>query len=1705
MTSSSTPTTGSKVEFRVLGQLEALTDRVSVGLGGRKQRLVLAVLLANVNEVITQDSLIEAIWNGSSTDGGPRSLHTYVSLLRKILGGEIERVGGGYRLVANASTLDAIRFDELVRDARVALHDDPGSTAERLRDGLGLWRGEPYGDLGGEPALVAEANRLSEARLEAFEMRFEADLALGRHREIIPEVEAILANQPYREHLAAIQMLALYRSERQAEALRIYRDMRTRLVEELGVEPGAELQVLEQRILDHDTSLGSGGIAEGVPTRATARSYELHDIVDTTTFGPRYRGFEKTTGREVLLLAIGEPSRSSAFIRRFEPEMDSISRLEHPHLLPIYDHWRDPDSAYVVTPSPRGGPLATAMVGGALSLTSALRINDQLAMALGFLRRHERRHGAVSAQSVLLDEERNAYLTDSGICGIVGREPDHEDTYQLAELLCTMIGAHPGEAPWPAEIPSDLEHALARALHTESDHRFASAEDFARAVRQSAGLDVMPVAGLDDDRFERRNPFKGLRAFQESDAADFHGRDSLVNELLDALVDARLVSVVGPSGSGKSSVVRAGLFPRLRRGDAPSAVPLLITDMYPGTHPFESLETALSRVATTWGPDVASNLRSDPSGLREVAAAVSPPYVELVLLIDQFEETFSLVNDPAERDLFLRNITDAVSHETSSVRIILTLRADFFDQPLASSDFAEAFRESVVAVGPPTHDGLTRAVTEPATRAGVAIEPGLTTQIVADVMDQPGGLPLLQFTLSELFATRNSGMLTAEAYAATGGVAGALGTKAEQTYGGLSPPGRNTARQLFLRLVTVDDQADDTRRRVPQSELLELDIDASTMVDVIQQFGALRFLTFDRDPATRTPTIELAHEAILREWPRLQSWIDERRADLLIHRRVQVAVQDWRESEYNPAYLLRGGQLDQARAWLERTDMAVAEDERRLIDESSQTEEQERREREELEKRAARRRRAVVTVLAIAAVVATILGAYAFTQRQEANQNAAHADARGLALSSLRIANDDPELGILLAAEAIQRSASNGGALPEAMGALWSAYVENRTVLRLDGVGARAVTYSPDGSTFAVDSPVDGMVTIRDSQTGDELVSLTSSDQDALGYTWKLSFSPDGGLLAVARQGASSEAGTLEVFDARTGEIVHRFGGGADGYSGVSFSDTGHVAGLANHDGFERFEIITWDVATGERVSTVPTYRNDYPWPTPSIEFLAGGTELLVGMSEPEAGIGALMSVDVVAGTITRVTPIDFAPSEFALGPSEDRVALVSEDMGLVAVYDLSSAEPVFEPVPHQLPQAVSFSHDGAHFAVSGNESDVTIIDADSGDPQLVLSGHTASVWSTSFHPSAERIASVSFSGETRVWDVSSEGPADGGLVAGERDVLSLDTTAKFVVPSLTLEGAVVFDRETGEVVGDHDMLVVVPTHPAVARHADRLAGVSPDGSSAVVELSGGDVVYELPPCSSPVAISPDAQVVALDWGRVPRCDATPSLSGILDLETGRVYVDYGRRHSRYGSITGLETFDGRRYAAIVVEENEVSQIEIWALDAEPSLLGTFSEDHSDSLFYLLVSFSDDGRYLAAGTNGERALVIDVEALSNGASESDSIVFNQRVHTSNAPLALITPGGVVATAGFDGFHRHWDLATGELLFELEVDGVRGHTVNAYSPDYAHYFYEDHDGIIRRMPTDIDEMVEVAMASVTRDFTPDECGRYLKVEECSAFD
>jgi basic membrane lipoprotein Med (substrate-binding protein (PBP1-ABC) superfamily)/DNA-binding SARP family transcriptional activator len=494
--------------------------------------------------------------------------------------------------------------------------------------------------------------------------------------------------------------------------------------------------------------------------------------------------------------------------------------------------------------------------------------------------------------------------------------------------------------------------------------------------RDAGSADVEgPVPG-------RTNPFKGLRAFSEDDSADFFGRDRIVAETVRRLnTGAELIGLVGPSGSGKSSIVRAGLIPAIRKGAIEGSDAWQIAQMVPGSRPFAELEAALLRSSLDAPDSLSEQLADRETGvLRAVLRVLPTDTARLLLVIDQFEELFITVQHEDDRALFLSGLLNAIDDSHGRVNVVLTLRADFYDRPLAYPEFGSRLGDGIINVVPLRSNELEMAAQQPAERTGVTLEPALVAALLTDVIGRPGALPLFQYALTELFDRRVDDTLSVAEYEALGGVSGVLSRRADDLLAQLDDDQQLAAQQLFLRLVSIADTDEWTRRRVHASEVLSLDVDVLSLQMAIDAFASSRLLVLDRDVVSDAPTVEVAHEALLTNWSRLSGWIEAARDDVRRHVSLGAAMTEWSLADGNPDYLLSGARLDSYAQWAQTATMQLTTDERHFLDASLRyqkqvVEEQHRRQAIGAKvERSARRRLWAVT----AVIVAVAIGAGLF-------------------------------------------------------------------------------------------------------------------------------------------------------------------------------------------------------------------------------------------------------------------------------------------------------------------------------------------------------------------------------------------------------------------------------------------------------------------------------------------------------------------------------------------------------------------------------------------------------------------------------------------------------------------------------------------------------------------------------------------------------
>ncbi len=582
-------------------------------------------------------------------------------------------------------------------------------------------------------------------------------------------------------------------------------------------------------------------------------------------------------------------------------------------------------------------------------------------------------------------------------------------------------------------------------------------QDLVSAVTGAAR--TSPAAG-DAEIDDTVAPYRGLASFEEEQAEFFFGREDDTARIIETLKDSRFVAVMGASGSGKSSLVRAGVVRAIRSGRLPGSEDWPIRVFTPGGRPLTALAAQLHKAFPQESlAGTLKDLQTDQRSL-DLAATVgladSPPGRRLVLVADQFEELFTLCDDEAERKAFLDNLLYAATIPGGRVVVIVGMRADFYHRCAAYPDLRSLVSTEQYLVGPLTGEGLRRAIEEPARRVGVGLESGLLDTILADVGARPGGLPLLQHVLYELWQRRRGRMLTLEAYVAAGRLEGALAKRANTVYQALPPEQQAIARRALLRLVQPGEGTEDTRRRADLDELVSRAGDQAAAEKVVEALAQERLLTFGHDDASGSRVVDITHEALIRGWPEFRLWIDEEREALRAERRLNEAAVEWDQGGRDEGLLYRGARLS---AWDERDTAGLTEVERAFLAASRSR-----------AARQARSRQIVTASLAALTAVALLAASFALVNLRRASQEKDRAEAATQLATSRRMAaesvtalgRNDQSLAALLAlggdrlAHTVEASSALGSAL--------AADIDPSTVLTGHTADVRTVAVAHDGT-----------------------------------------------------------------------------------------------------------------------------------------------------------------------------------------------------------------------------------------------------------------------------------------------------------------------------------------------------------------------------------------------------------------------------------------------------------------------------------------------------------------------------------------------------------------------------------------------------------------------------------------------------------------
>ncbi|MBP2324715.1 WD40 repeat protein [Kibdelosporangium banguiense] len=1144
-----------------------------------------------------------------------------------------------------------------------------------------------------------------------------------------------------------------------------------------------------------------------------------------------------------------------------------------------------------------------------------------------------------------------------------------------------------------------------------------------------------------DDDDVAAAPYLGLATFRQEDANRFHGRGRLIEELCSRIERDPFLAVFGASGIGKSSLLRAGLLPAIGRGDVAGGEHWPVILCTPGRRPIEQLAIQLANLNGISAVPVATQLAAEPGSvgvLVKQMLATRPEQARLVIVVDQFEEIFTLCPDEQERTRFIDCLLAVAEGCDGQARIVLGARADFYARCARYPGLVAALRDRQVLVGPMEADDLRCVIREPAVSAGLTVEKALVETIVADARGEPGALPLISHALLETWKRRSGDMVTLAGYQRTGGVHGAIAQTADRVYDEFDSERQRIVRNIVLRLTALGEGTEDTRRRVTRTELLS-GSDSPAVATVLARLTAARLVTVGKD------TVEVAHEALIRSWPRLQAWLVEDRESLAAHRRLTETVIEWERHGRDEGLLYRGAQLA---AWQIRPQDSLNDAERTFLADSHRAKIREHR---------TRRRRVRLTIggLASATAAVTVLAVLAWLSADRAENESRLAFSRQLVATARAQLQLDPELGLLLAKEAFR---TNPNADSEAMLSQAAVASHVRASIPAHQGKVTGVAFSPDGKHLAT-SGADGMVRVWACDHG--RVSTASPVELAghHGEVWNPVFSPDGNRIA-----AAGIDGTATIWDWTSGAPPLLLQGHQDKVWSVAFSPDGQQVASASQDGTLRI----WTINGSE------------------LTVLRGHNERVLGVAfSPDgrrlASSGGDNTVRIWTLDDTRAPIVlrghENSVESVAFSPDGQHLATASTD-GTVRVWDTDGSPGSVVLGTHDgTAESATYSRDGRWIASTGNDGTVRVWNATSHARPLVLRGHHGTVWAAAFDPDGWQLASASDDGTARVWDIDEvgdatvlrghDGPARGAVFSPDGRTLA----------SASDDGTVRIWDTTGKteprVLHGQDGLLLQVTFSS---DGQRVASVADNGTVRIHMVTGKStpVVLHDPGPVWQVAFSPDGQRLAAAnrsgsiriWNTTTGADEPTQLQGDQGALCYVAWSPDGRHIASAGPSGTVLVWDLTRTGAPAVFRGH--QGLVWT-----------------------VAFSPDGKRLASGGNDGTVRIWSISG------ETDPLVLHghQGVVWS---VAFSADGHTLATSGNDATVRLWQFTSTRDPLQLQGFRASVETVT-FSTDGRLATAHD-DGTVRiwrcEVCRPINDVLAFADQHLTRQLTAEERKTYL---------
>jgi WD40 repeat protein/class 3 adenylate cyclase len=1302
----------------------------------------------------------------------------------------------------------------------------------------------------------------------------------------------------------------------------------------------------------------------------------------------------------------------------------------------------------------------------------------------------------------------------------------------------------------------DLGRHLLKDLHRPERIHQLVIEDLPSEFPALTSLEMLPPESARPPRKVGACPYRGLSAFQEADAQFYFGRETFVDALERSIHTKKLVAViVGSSGSGKSSVMLAGLLPRLRKAGG-----FQFAIFRPGSQPYYAMAGALLPLLESNLSEIdylvetrklAEKLVSGEVSLTQVAGRVLEKTTDarqILLVVDQFEELYTLCPDEKLQKSFIDELLATVqatrAQHAVSVVILLTLRADFMGQALVHRPFADALQEASLLMGPMNRQELHTAIQKPAEMQGAAFEPGLVERILDDVGEKPGNLPLLEFTLTQLWVHQTDGWLTHNDYEAMGCVEGALASYADQVYADLDEDEQELARHSLVQLVQPGEGTEDTRRIATRQEF------GDDSWQLIQHLADKRLVVAGRN-AQGHETAEVVHEALIQKWGRFQEWMNADRTFRTWQEGLRSNLHQWQESGQETGALLSGGRLSMAREWLvERgEDLSRVETEYIIASQAQQRAMQEaetaREKREVALTHRARNFLSALVAILLLAVIGTSGLAYLArqaqgeaerqnlaraTQQYLAEQEAAGrgtqqaiaeaekanaqaeasmrataegyalsqadlATARELSLAALNNLEIDPERSILLGLQSADIFKSLGQNIPyDLQSMLHRALLASRVRSTWSVEGNRILLAGfnqPDDHPRALTlNNETGLVTFWDLTSNQKLLEIQNSLKN--GDLINGSFSPDSSFVALAINNKFS------IWDVGTGQMMKSIIDNPSKIQGIRFSPDNQL--LIYRDIFKYFllEIESGNVRMEFRVPDVVSKV---------AVFSADGKLLAVRNEAYTISIFNTLSGDPIS---TIQLERDFDTSTLTFNPEGTRLSGASTATKSI-IWDVKTGEELYSfDISHEVSSAIgqieanAYSPDGTRLALPG-----VIYDADNGKALFLLPGHTEEVTSLSFNSDGTRLITASNDNTVKIWDmgVSSEvltlSHPEGGKIYG----VAFSPDGKLLVTAGEDMTARVWELATGELIqtlkGHLDVVYSVAFSPDGAL----LATGSADRTVRIWDVQTWNMLRVL---SGHHLDSPGVDPLVRGVVRVefsPLCDGSADSSQpcelasagtdsqviIWDAKTGRKIFYYEDVRDR-GIRSVAYSPDGKLMAFSTNAIFTAPGGEVFLYNAQKKNNMRYIKNFGgDPGVISDLDFSPDSTHLA---------YIHLSGFFTTFNLSGFVTQDVDIHGLQSGNALVydPSNSYLVTAG-SGTITFWGAHNGEFLFSLAGHESVPNFSLAFSPDGKYLASTSFDGTARVYVIPPDDLIAFAQSRLTRGFTLEECQQYLHVDEC----